>query len=259
MQDVRRDLGLADRSFVVTGGASGIGRSVALLLAAAGARVTIGDIDEAGMAQTVASAADLPGAIAAVRTDVGVEADLEGLVAAAITIHGGLDGAANVAGYPPCQKLLTHTEWADWRRCVDVNLGGVFFGMKHQIAALLAGGNGGAIVNVASNTAIAGYPHMSDYTSAKSGVVGLARVAVQEFGLQGLRVNTVLPGPVETPMLRTLLDNAPAVEGGMVAGGPPGRIARPNEVGYAVRWLLSGEASFVNGACLTVDGGMTTG
>ena len=197
MHGICQDLGLAGRSLVVTGGASGIGRSAALLLVASGARVTIGDIDEAGMAETTALAADLPGAIAAVPTDVSVESDLERLVATAVAAHGNLDGAANVAGYPPCQKLLTQTAWADWRRCVEVNLGGVFFGMKYQIAAMLAGGKGGAIVNVASNTAIAGYTHMSDYTSAKSGVVGLARTAVQEFGLKGVRVNTVLPGPVE--------------------------------------------------------------
>ena len=243
----------------MTGAASGMGRATALLLADAGAHVTIGDINEAGMAETVALARDLAGEVTALRTDVSVEDDLAALVARAVETHGRLDGAANVAGYPPAQKLLRDIGWDEWRRCAEINLGGVFFGMKHEIRAMLAHGGGGAIVNIASNTAIAGFPYVADYTSAKAGTLGLARVAVQEYGLQGIRINTVLPGPVETPMLRRLMDAAPGMEASMTEQGLPGRIAHPDEVGYAVRWLLSDEASFVNGACLTVDGGQSTG
>jgi 2,5-dichloro-2,5-cyclohexadiene-1,4-diol dehydrogenase 1 len=254
-----RNAGIAGGSFIVTGGASGIGRSVALLLADAGARVTIGDIDESGMDETARLAAGFAGAIVAVSADITEESDVAALVAAAIAAHGRLDGAANVAGFPPRQRLLADITWEEWRECVDVNLGGAFLCMKYQIAEMVSSGRGGAIVNTSSNTAIAGFPLMSDYASAKSGAIGLARVAVQEYGLKGIRINTVLPGPVETPMLRRLLDNSPEVEGPMIASGPPDRIGQPDEIAYAVRWLLSAEASYVNGACLAVDGGMTTG
>jgi NAD(P)-dependent dehydrogenase (short-subunit alcohol dehydrogenase family) len=236
-----------------------MGRTTALLLADAGAYVTIGDINEAGMAETVAMARDLGGDIKAMRTDVSVEDDIAALVAAAIGAVGRLDGAANIAGYPPRQKLLQDISWEEWQRCVAVNLGGIYFCMKHQIRAMLQQGGGGAIVNIASNTAVFGFPYMSDYASAKSGVLGLTRSAVQEYGLSGIRINTVLPGPVETPMLRRLMDAAPGVETSMIEQGLPGRIAHPDEIGYAVRWLLSNEASFVNGACLTIDGGQSTG
>jgi 2,5-dichloro-2,5-cyclohexadiene-1,4-diol dehydrogenase 1 len=259
MYGIHKSVGLAGKSIVVTGGASGMGRATALLLADAGAKVTIGDINEAGMAETVALARDLAGEIAMVRADVSVEGDIAALVARAVANFGRLDGAANIAGFPPSQKLLTDITWEEWQRCATINLGGVFFCMKHQIQAMLAQDGKGAIVNVASNTALAGFPYVSDYTSAKSGMLGLARAAVQEYGLRGIRINTVAPGPVETPMLRRLLDAAPAIETSMTEQALPGRIAHPDEIGYAVRWLLSDEASFVNGACLAVDGGQTTG
>ncbi len=259
MYGIHQNLGFADKSIVVTGGASGIGRSVALLLAEAGAQVTIGDIDEAGMAETAGMASGSAKPILAVRTDISMEEDVRQLVAAASRANGRLDGAANVAGFPPSQKLLSDIGWDEWQKCVTVNLGGTFLCMKHQIDAMAGNGNGGAIVNVASNTALMGFPYMADYTSAKAGIVGLARVAVQEYGLKGVRINTVLPGPVETPMLRRLMDAQPDVEESMTADKVPGRIAHPDEIAYAVRWLLSAEASFVSGACLTVDGGMSTG
>jgi NAD(P)-dependent dehydrogenase (short-subunit alcohol dehydrogenase family) len=259
MYGILKDPGLAGKSMVVTGGASGIGRSAALLLADAGARVVIGDVDEAGMAETVRMSEALAGRITAIRTDVSVEGDVAALVAKAIDLHGRLDGAANIAGYPPRQKLLQELSWEEWQKSADINFGGIFLGLKHQIQAMLQNEAGGSIVNVSSNTAIFGFPFVSEYSAAKSGVLGLVRAAVQEVGLRNIRINTLMPGTVDTPMFRRLAEASPDVEATIEKAGVPGRYAHPDEIGYAVRWLLSDEASFVNGAAIAIDGGMSTG
>ena len=253
--------GLSGKSIIVTGGASGIGRSAALLLADAGAHVTIGDIDEAGMAETVRLGKNLTGRIAAIRTDVSDEAEVQGLVAAAVEACGRLDGAANIAGYPPHQRMLHELEWQEWQKSMAINFGGIFLCLKHEINAMLRNSpsSGGSIVNVSSNTAIAGFPFVSEYSGAKAGVIGMVRSALQEYGLKGIRINNVLPGSVETPMLQRLIDASPQVETTIANAGLPVRYAHPDEIGYAVRWLLSDEASYINGASLTVDGGMSTG
>jgi NAD(P)-dependent dehydrogenase (short-subunit alcohol dehydrogenase family) len=251
--------GLTGKSIVVTGGASGIGRSTALLLADAGALVTIGDINEAGMAETIRMSEALPGQISSIRTDVAVESDIAALVARAIDLHGRLDGAANVAGFPPHQKLLHELSWDEWQKGANINFGGVFLSLKHQIEAMLRNETGGSIVNVSSNTAIFGFPFVSEYSAAKSGVLGLVRAAVQEYGLRNIRINTLMPGTVDTPMFRRLAEASADVETTIANAGVPGRYAHPDEIGYAARWLLSDEASFVNGATIAIDGGMSTG
>lgn len=258
MYGLYKDLGLAGKSIIVTGGASGIGRSTTLLLASVGANVTIGDVNEDGMAETIAMGKDLPGDITALRTDVAVEADLAELVSAAVKNFGGLDCAANVAGYPNRRKLLHEITREEWQRSVDINLAGVFFGMKHQIIQMMAQGRGGAIVNVCSTVAIKGFSSVSEYAAPKSGLLGLARAAVQEYGKHKIRINTVLPGTTETPMIRSTIAISPEIESMMLEGSMMDRFAHPDELGYAIRWLLSDEASFVTGAYLTVDGGDTT-
>jgi NAD(P)-dependent dehydrogenase (short-subunit alcohol dehydrogenase family) len=251
--------GLAGKSIVVTGGASGIGRSTALLLADAGALVTIGDINEGGMAETVRMSEALPGRIVGIRTDVAVECDIIALVTKAVDLYGRLDGAANVAGFPPHQKLLHELSLNEWQAGANINFGGIFLSLKHEIEAILRNEAGGSIVIISSNTAIFGFPFVSEYSAAKSATLGLVRAAVQEYGLRNIRINTLMPGPVDTPMLRRVAAASPDVETTIADAGLPGRYAHPDEIGYAARWLLSDEASFVNGAAIAIDGGMSTG
>lgn len=259
MYGILRANGLSGKSIVVTGGASGIGRSVVLLLADAGVDVMIGDIDEAGMAETIRLGKDLAGRIRAIRTDVSDEAAVLGLITAAVEACGKLDGAANIAGYAPHQRTLHELEWREWQKSTAINFGGIFLCLKHEIEAMLRNSGGGSIVNVSSNTAVAGFPLVSEYSGAKAGVIGMVRSALQEYGLKGIRINNVLPGSVETPMLQKLVASSPEVETTIVNAKLPGRYAHPDEIGYAVRWLLSDEASYVNGASLIVDGGMSSG
>jgi NAD(P)-dependent dehydrogenase (short-subunit alcohol dehydrogenase family) len=259
MYGIHQGLRLEGKSVLVTGGASGMGRSTALMLADVGADVMIGDINEAGMAETIKLARDMPGRIMARRTDVGVEGDLIALVDTTVQTFGRLDGAANIAGYAPRAgaDLMHEITHETWQRMIDINLAGIFFGMKYQVIQMMKQGDAGAIVNISSTAALRGFPGVSDYSAAKSGMIGLSRAVSQEYGRHKIRINVVCPGSTDTPILRDRLNVAPQIEKSLLASSLFGRLAHPDEVAYAVRWLLSAEASYVTGACLAVDGGQT--
>jgi NAD(P)-dependent dehydrogenase (short-subunit alcohol dehydrogenase family) len=239
---------------VVTGGSTGIGRETALAFAERGTNVVIGDVDVEGAEETVDAIESAGGEAVAVATDVTETADVEAMVEAAVDTFGGLDYAFNNAGIGGEDAPLAESSERDWTRVLDVNLRGVFRCVQAELPALLDGG--GAIVNNASVLGQVGFENAAAYTAAKHGVLGLTKTAAMEYAEDGVRVNAVCPGFVETPMLEAAgITTDEEMRAGIEALHPIGRLGEPEEVADAVLWLCSPEASFVTGTALDVDGG----
>jgi len=239
---------------LITGAASGIGRASALSFARAGARVVAADIDERGLAQTTAAIAASDGKALAVRADVTRESEVAALVARAVSHFGGLHFAHNNAGMlGPVGDVTSLTEDA-FDRVIALNLKAVFLCLKHEIPALLSSG-GGAIVNTSSGSGLVGTPKLSAYAASKHAVVGLTKSVALEMARRGVRVNAVCPGVTHTAMLEGFMGEDAAVRARVMESNPSGRLGTPEEVAAAVLFLCSEQASFINGACLSVDGG----
>jgi len=178
------------------------------------------------------------------------------MVAHAVDTFGGLHGAFNNAGINAGNALLNEMDLAHWQRCLSVNLSGVFLCMKHEIAHMTAHG-GGAIVNTSSAAGAVGMPWSVDYVSAKHGVVGATRAAAAEVSRQGIRVNAILPGAVETSMFTNALGTNPDLRRMTEEGHPIGRVGQPHEIAETAAFLLSDAAGFITGASIAVDGGFT--
>jgi NAD(P)-dependent dehydrogenase (short-subunit alcohol dehydrogenase family) len=236
---------------LVTGAGSGMGRTTALRMAAEGARVVAADVSGAE-AQTVAEIGD--GAIA-VRTDVSDEDQVRTMVSAAIDAFGRLDVVCNVAGVGSAGSPLADYPADQFDRELEVNLRGVFLGMKHGIPVLLQTG-GGAIVNWSSGAGLKAVPFASGYVAAKAGIVQLTQSAAQEYGGQGVRVNAICPGVIRTPLSERVMSEVPDVAEQWIAATPLGRLGEPEEVTEVALFLASDAASYVNGVAIAVDGGM---
>jgi NAD(P)-dependent dehydrogenase (short-subunit alcohol dehydrogenase family) len=237
----------AGRVAIVTGGASGIGLATACALGAGGARVVLADRDGARAAQACAGVvrAGAPEALAR-RCDVGDEREVEDCVAATIDRLGRLDVVVNNAGLMTFRPLV-ELSGEDWRRVLDVDLLGAFHFIKHAFRRM---GRGGALVTVASIHALETEPKVAPYAAAKAALVSLTRSAAIEGKPLGIRVNAVLPGAIDTPML---WDN-PNVRAG-IEHVDRQWVGRPEQVAETIAFLASDEASFVQGAALVVDGG----
>jgi NAD(P)-dependent dehydrogenase (short-subunit alcohol dehydrogenase family) len=239
---------------LVTGGASGIGRESALLLAAEGARVLVADVDAEGVEATADAIRAAGGTAHAMAVDVTEEAQVEAMVETCLAELGGLDCALNNAGVSGPTGPLDGVALGDWSRTLAVNLTGVFLCMKHEIPAMKARG-GGAIVNMASGSGWIATPGLAPYCATKHGVLGLTKTAAVENARTGVRVNAVCPGSIDTPMLQGAMAMGEAVAAMIRASMPIGRLGEPREVAEAVVWLCSDRASLVTGASMGVDGG----
>lgn len=239
---------------LVTGAGSGIGRATAMAFAAAGASVVAGDIDEEGGAATVAAITDEGGSASFVPCDVTDEDAVRRLVAAAVETYGGLDYAYNNAGIEGHPAPVAELDAAEFRRVLDVNVMGVFFGMKHQVPAMLARG-GGVIVNCSSTAGFRGYPAMSPYVASKHAVAGMTKTVALEYADQGIRVLSVHPAAIETPMIARAMRENPELAASMEQMHPIGRVGQPREIADVVVFACSDGASFMTGGQLVVDGG----
>ncbi len=242
---------------LVTGAAVGIGRSVALEMAAAGAIVMVSDLDERGGEETVREILDSGGTAAFTRCDVSVAEECAELVAATVGAFGALNLAVNNAGVGGAAATTGEYDPAEWRRVVGVNLDGVFHCMHYELPAMLNAG-GGVIVNVASVLGLVGWPQASAYVAAKHGVMGLTKSAALEYASRNVRIAAVNPGFIEGGHLAEAgITSGSEMHAFLTGKHAMKRLGTHVEVAKAVVWLLSDEASFVTGASLSVDGGYT--
>ena len=242
---------------VVTGGAHGIGRASAKALAAEGATVAVGDVDEVEGRACAGEIRDAGGDAIFVRTDVTSLDDVQALVGDAVERWGRLDVMFNNVGVAIGGAAGEMSE-GDWRRVIDVNLTGVWRGMRVAIPIMLEAG-GGSIVNTSSVQGHVGFVGWSGYAASKGGVDALTRQAAVEYAPKGIRVNAIVPGTILTAMNEGILrevDDPDALLAEWNAMHPVGRIGMPEEVAAAVVFLASDESSFVTGVSLRVDGGM---
>ena len=243
------------RVALITGGSRGIGRATAQLFAQSGAKVVIGDVDPAG-SETVEAIKREGGEAIFVRTDVSDEGHVKNLIETAVKTYGGLHCAFNNAGVLPPTVTLVEMDESVFDNTLAVDLKGVFLCMKYEIQHMLQSG-GGAIVNNASIAGMIAEPGISAYIAAKHGVIGLSKAAAVEYANQGIRINALAPGLVNTAMTKAWFDD-PNMSAYFLANTPIGRFSQPAEIASMVLFLCSDFASFAVGQTFVIDGGYTT-
>lgn len=242
------------KTAIVTGAASGIGEAIALELAASGAHVIVSDLKSEACSQVVALILDRGGKATPFAADVSDPEANAALVACAEKETGALHLAVNNAGIGGAQAPTGEYPIDAWRKVMGVNLDGVFYGMRAQIPAMERAG-GGAIVNMASILGSVGFANSSAYVASKHAVLGLTKTAAMEYAQKGIRINSVGPAFIQTPLLTNNLDQD--MLDGLAALHPVGRIGAPEEVSALTCFLLSDRASFITGSYHLVDGGYT--
>lgn len=247
---------LTGKTAIITGASSGIGRETALLFAAEGASVVVGARRPAELDQLAAQIDALGGTAVALAGDVRSEDYARALVATAVERFGRLDIAFNNAGTLGELGPSIGVSEAGWSDTIAVNLTGSFLGAKHQLAQMVKQGSGSVIFTSTFVGYSSAFPGVAAYAASKSGLIGLTQALASEFGPQGIRVNAILPGGVDTDMYRTMNDTAEsqAFISGLHALK---RVAKPEELARSVLYLASDDASFVSGTAMLVDGGLS--
>jgi NAD(P)-dependent dehydrogenase (short-subunit alcohol dehydrogenase family) len=249
---------LKDKVVVITGAATGIGRASALLFSREGAKVVIGDVNDAEAEETVRQAHAAGADIHSVHCDVSRTPDVDALVQAAVDRYGRLDVMFNNAGRNFFGKVH-ETSDEDWDACLSLNLGGIFRGMRAAIPHMLRQG-GGSIINTASIQAIVAFPDFAAYEAAKGGIVALTRQAALDYGPNNIRVNAICPGVVRTPMNPEMWDtsrDAGATLERWTTGTPIGRVGEADDIARAALYFASDDSAWTTGQYFLVDGGLS--
>lgn len=241
----------------VTGAGTGIGRATAQAFAQAGASVAVVGLTADKTQETARLIEQAGGRAVSIQADVANEADIETAVSKALEAFGRLDFAVNNAGVEQPQILFDEISTQEWQRLIGINLGGVFFSMKHQIPVMLEHG-GGAIVNIGSGASVKGFRKQAAYCASKFGVVGLSKGAALDYADRNIRVNVVSPGIIATPMMDRFSGGNDEGMASVIAQEPVGRMGRPEEIAGTALWLCSDLGAFTTGANIIVDGAQTT-
>lgn len=248
---------LDDKVILLTGGASGMGRSGAVLMAREkAAHVYLVDVNEAGGEETADLVREVGGTATFIRADVCDDDAIARIVRTIIDEHGRLDCAWNNAGVTDIGRPFADLDRASWDRMIAINLTSVFVCMKYELQQMQTQGFG-SIVNTASASGLVATPGLVHYTAAKHGVLGLTKQGALEYNNQGIRVNAVCPGMVDTPLTQGLFDTNPRLAASIQRLMPGGRLGQPEQVAEAVAWLFSDHASWVSGLSMVIDGGYT--
>lgn len=242
---------LKDKIAIVTGAASGIGKAAAFLLAKEGAKVVLSDVQEDAGSQAMMEIKNAGGYAIFVRADSSSAEDNRILVEKAVQEYGRLDIAVNNAGIGGPIAPTGEYPIEGWEKVISINLSGVFYGMRYQIPAMLE--TGGSIINVASILGAAGTKGSPAYVAAKHGVLGLTKTAALEYASKNIRINSIGPGYIKTPLIMEALDDATREM--LVGLHPIGRLGESEEVAELIAWLASDKSSFVTGSYYPIDGG----
>lgn len=244
---------LTGRTAIVTGGASGIGRASAIALAAEGASVAVGDVDEAGTEQTVESIREAGGSAIAVRCDVSQENDARRLVDETVAAFGGVNVLFNNAGINPMEGNVVDVPIGEWRRIFSINVDGIFYCSRFAIPEMRRAG-GGRIINTASPSSFIGWSDNAAYIASKGAVMSLTRAMAMDHTKDNITVNAIVPGLIMTGIGRSFLA-AQADPAAVERGNPIGRAGMPAEIAPLVVFLASDDSSFSTGAPFYADGG----
>jgi NAD(P)-dependent dehydrogenase (short-subunit alcohol dehydrogenase family) len=241
---------------LITGGGKGIGQATALEFAKLGAFIVINGRSKPPLEETAAQVEKEGGKVIIVVGDVADAAVQKATVDKALQAFGRLDFAVNNAGISPWVGTTAECSFEDWKRVIDTNLNGTWLGMKYQIPAIIQSG-GGSIVNMTSVAALMTFEGYSPYSASKWGIVGITKVAAKEYASKAVRVNAIAPGSIATPLFQEVINSTPNSKEDYQKQVPMSRIAESHEVATVASFLCSDAASYVTGAVLPVDGGMT--
>ena len=242
---------LENKVALITGAGSGIGKAAAILFAEQGAKVVVSDINESNGSSAVEELKKNGGDAFFIKADSSKPEDNEALVKQTIQKYGRLDIAVNNAGIGGPLSATGEYPIDGWQKVIDINLSGVFYGLRYQIPAMLE--KGGSIINVASILGQAGTKFSPAYVAAKHGVVGLTKAAALEYADKNIRINSIGPGYIKTPLVMKSLDDA--ARNALVGLHPIGRLGESEEIAELILWLASSKSSFVTGAYYPIDGG----